>query len=105
MENSEAQTMPNNVTKFPTGKNQRPQPIAPDPTNVHELGMGEDVTPQELLAILSRDPSLEGVIIIVPESGDGDEPMEVLVAGEEMDNQSTNWLLDMAKAKILGLTD
>ncbi len=103
MENSEANTMPNNVTKFPTRKNQRPQPIAPDPTNVHELGMGDDVTPQELLAMLSRDPSLEGVVIIVPEQGD--EPMEVLVAGEEMDNQSTNWLLDTAKAKILGLLE
>jgi hypothetical protein len=63
----------------------------------------ENMTPQELLAKLSRDPRIEKVLVIFP-SSDPENPFEEIthVLFANMQNSEVNWFADKAKLKTLG---
>lgn len=73
---------------------------------VHEIPLGdtEMLTPQQLLAKLSRDPTITEVVVVfaVPGLEEDTEDTKIFSAG--MEPGRINWLIDKVKLWLMGIS-
>lgn len=96
--------MPDNVVRLKTTAPRRKAKAQMTKSdNVVELPLlNTNITPQELLAMLSRRPDILSVIVIFPEDIDAGATEKTNIVSSQMTNAELNFYGDKLKLKSLG---
>jgi hypothetical protein len=97
--------MSNNVVRLKTTATRRKAKAKmTNSDNVVELPLlNMNITPQELLAMLSRRPDIVSVVVIFPTDIDGGAQESTNIVSSQMTNAELNFYGDKLKFKALGI--
>ena len=98
--------METNVIKLKAPRKMGRKPKQPEKfsDNVVELPLISGMSPQELLAKLSRNPNITQVLVIFPEDHPDDEELQTThVVSSNMTLADVNYFGDKAKLNSLGI--